>query len=798
MEYSSKGNIIVLNENSNSLNYINNINTNNLRNTSNINKNKSQKKNKDITFDVNNNKTETDDIDNLKTNIKTFKKNNNKSKSQLKSSLSLHNRAVNDYKINNPKSMFSQKNNIIISTDCNNTNNKSSSKYKTTKCLKTIDAESLAESINLKNLKLDKEQTLTRNLKLTIEKDNSNNNNSCNNNDNSNIDINNSFQSNDSNIINNNKNVKFLNNKSVQKDNKNCNKSKSYKTIKQVSKDIKEDDVLKDKLYKENIKQKLIEGAFDANKKEGVLISNKNIQMTLKTFNRNSIKYNYNNNKYNNINSYPISHRIVNNKVSYPLNYSTHNTQNKPKLSYTSVSTINKNSNNQLNYNYNYNTNNPVVSNTNLNNYFINYNTITTDVVNKLNNKENEYLVTDINNNVKLNNKPYDTRNSICSNNSKKIIPNSRLSNDSLKIIDKETIRQNINKYLEYTYNQNLNNYAKYVSCSSNINLNKSTNKNELSFFNIDLLNVNKEISENIYGKLYYSYTLFNNKFTNNTNNNKDYTVLRTTANNPKIVEILFNQFELSNKFKHVNIHQILGANITKLDNSSMCVNLLFDKYVIDLENYINKQIKNNSKFEEIELLKIIKSVSNVYKHLQSNNNGYHGAIFPGSIIFTNENKTKYNSHDNININYDTIKVLLPQITENTTNEYNKLFDFKFLKEIYKKNELYISPLLYKAYSNNIFSNINHSQSKSDVYSLGACILQASCLNTKSLHILRSKLGNEDIRKIIRKNIVTKYSNKFIELLSYMLTLDERKRYSWSLVFDNVSSILNSISSQEM
>ena len=70
---------------------------------------------------------------------------------------------------------------------------------------------------------------------------------------------------------------------------------------------------------------------------------------------------------------------------------------------------------------------------------------------------------------------------------------------------------------------------------------------------------------------------------------------------------------------------------------------------------------------------------------------------------------------------------------------------------------LFMSPILFYAYNHNI-SQVMHNSFKSDVFSLGMCILLASCLTEYQLYDIRELVDIKVISKIINNKLSKRYS----------------------------------------
>ena len=89
--------------------------------------------------------------------------------------------------------------------------------------------------------------------------------------------------------------------------------------------------------------------------------------------------------------------------------------------------------------------------------------------------------------------------------------------------------------------------------------------------------------------------------------------------------------------------------------------------------------------------------------------------------------------------------------------------------------ELYMSPILFFGLKKK-FEQVKHNAYKSDVFSLGLCILLAGSLNYDSICQIRELTDMEAIKNIIMYYLSPRYSISFISFLLQMLEVDENKR----------------------
>ena len=120
-------------------------------------------------------------------------------------------------------------------------------------------------------------------------------------------------------------------------------------------------------------------------------------------------------------------------------------------------------------------------------------------------------------------------------------------------------------------------------------------------------------------------------------------------------------------------------------------------------------------------------------------------------------------------------------------NNIYKLADFGEAKEVkvskqlntLKGTELYMSPALYNGLKNDK-NDVPHDPFKSDVFSLGFCLLYAGALNFNLLYQVRDLNNNNKIDDVLNQNLKKYYSTKFISIISKMLEIDETKRFDFS------------------
>ena len=201
------------------------------------------------------------------------------------------------------------------------------------------------------------------------------------------------------------------------------------------------------------------------------------------------------------------------------------------------------------------------------------------------------------------------------------------------------------------------------------------------------------------------------------------------------------NELELIYSVKHEHILNICGYVLMELAQN-------------DWNMEIKRRMLAKKYYKENELIEILKQIIKGFLFLQ-NNNIAHRDIKPQNIL------------------------LFP-------NNIYKIADFgeaKNIKNIAQQStlrgsELYMSPVLYMGYKFNK-KNVIHNPYKSDVFSLGYCLLYAICLNLKVLETLRELTTMRSIISSINKHIMNKYSDKLMNIIYKMIDPNEDERFDF-------------------
>ena len=269
----------------------------------------------------------------------------------------------------------------------------------------------------------------------------------------------------------------------------------------------------------------------------------------------------------------------------------------------------------------------------------------------------------------------------------------------------------------------------------------KILSKGRLPQFFLENYTVTKQLGEGSFGTIFEAY---------NNETRIKYAIKKIIANSLTSLEKYQKEFEIVYENKHPNILDIYGVCIRCLDATTYVLYVLMDKAEKDWETEINERAKVKKYYTEKELISIIKQIVNALCYLQKEKKIAHRDIKPENILLFKNNICKIADF----------------------GEAKKSIDNKF--RTLRGTEFYMSPILYNNLKNkNEF--VRHNPYKSDVFSLGYCIVCATALNFNIVEKIRGKNVSE-IKKIFNQYFLKIYSNKFVELILKMIEYFEEKR----------------------
>ena len=174
-----------------------------------------------------------------------------------------------------------------------------------------------------------------------------------------------------------------------------------------------------------------------------------------------------------------------------------------------------------------------------------------------------------------------------------------------------------------------------------------------------------------------------------------------------------------------------------------------------DWEKNIIERSKKLLYYTEEELINIIRSLVYSFNILQKEKIS-HRDIKPQNILICQNNIFKI-------ADFGEAKVLKAN---------NKNTDMQTIRG----TELFMSPILFKGMRLRRLKSIEHNIYKSDVFSLGFCLVFAASLTFNCLYDIREIYNMKLIEDNLRKYFNGRYSEKFIQLVLCMLEIEENDR----------------------
>jgi hypothetical protein len=338
----------------------------------------------------------------------------------------------------------------------------------------------------------------------------------------------------------------------------------------------------------------------------------------------------------------------------------------------------------------------------------------------------------------------------------KKMSKQLNLSND----IDEEKINHSNN----YKLSKELKNDSESSKTTNDsVNYSKSKNssnsKQALSYFNIDDFSIIKQIGEGSYGKIY----LVEEKKTK-----FKYAMKKIIAHSNKEIEQFSHEYEIMSALNNENILRIYGICSHSLDQTTFALYVLMELADSDWEKEINKRGQLKTYYKEEELILITRNVIKILAKMQRNGVSHRDIKPQNILIFYGKNGCEY-----------------------------KLADFGEAKEVFSYNqqvntlrgtELYMAPILF-THLRTKKEDVAHNTYKSDVYSLGLCLLFASTLTFNSLYDIRESRDMNGVGITLLKYLKQRYSAKFIQLVSKMLEFSEKNRCDFIEMEEYISSM---------
>lgn len=243
----------------------------------------------------------------------------------------------------------------------------------------------------------------------------------------------------------------------------------------------------------------------------------------------------------------------------------------------------------------------------------------------------------------------------------------------------------------------------------------------------------------------------------------RKFAMKKSIANDLEEVEKIKQEILLVSYFKHPNVVPILKYLVKQLDSTTYVVYLLMPLSLCDW----SQEIPNRT-YTQSELMSILSQLVAALSLFQRNNVA-HRDIKPQNIFIYDNGKYSLADFDEI------IKL--------KSTDHKK--EFKVTG-----TELFMSPLLHTA-AREGSAFIKHNVFKSDVFSLGLCMIYAITSNYDLLSYIQKSndFMNEKMLKKYFNKYGYDYSNEFINVLLRMIKKDEKDRYD----FIELSKVLEKI-----
>ena len=281
--------------------------------------------------------------------------------------------------------------------------------------------------------------------------------------------------------------------------------------------------------------------------------------------------------------------------------------------------------------------------------------------------------------------------------------------------------------------------------------------KDMLKDFNVSDYKIIKQIGQGAFGQIFMVEDKQKNK----------YALKKLIASSEKDIKGLKQEYQILHDIQSnlnetqtkMNIVNIYGLSTKKLDPTTYAMYVLMELGNLDWEKEILERQKLKKYYSEKELMDILYVLICSLEKLQKENISHRDIKPQNILVFKNDNNTCYKLAD-----FGEAKELL---SGNRPTE----------KQTLRGTELYMSPILfYGLRSRKIKKYIKHNPYKSDVFSLGLCLLFAATLCFESLYDIRELKKKISIKIIIEKYLKKRYSYKIISIISSMLDINETTR----------------------
>jgi hypothetical protein len=281
--------------------------------------------------------------------------------------------------------------------------------------------------------------------------------------------------------------------------------------------------------------------------------------------------------------------------------------------------------------------------------------------------------------------------------------------------------------------------------------------KGKIPSFDIDDFKFIKSIGEGSFGKIY---------LIENINNNKSYALKKIICHDLKEVLTFQKEFELNYSKRHEHIMKIYNVQYKCLDFTTYSIYVLLELAISDWNKVIKEREKQKKYYTEKEIINILEQIIEGLIFLEKNGIA-HRDIKPQNILVYENNVYKLADF----------------------GEAKKMKDIT-IESTLRGSELYMSPALYNGLKYNK-KDVVHNAYKSDVFSLGYCLLFAMTLSINILNDIREITYQNMLDLMISKALKIRYSQKIIKLIKNMLKLNENERFDFMKIKDYLKENYN-------
>ena len=288
--------------------------------------------------------------------------------------------------------------------------------------------------------------------------------------------------------------------------------------------------------------------------------------------------------------------------------------------------------------------------------------------------------------------------------------------------------------------------------------------------FNSDNYNIVQLLGEGTFGKIY---------LVEDPDDFKKYALKKISVSDMEELSDNKREFELLMKISQenptLNVVKIFGIQVKKLDKFNLVMYVLMEAAQCDWENEIRNRTQYQAYYSEEELMKILLNLSTTLAALQKMGI-CHRDVKPQNILCFGKDNYKLSDFG------EAKKKKRRKINGNF------IYDFEgdTSKQTVRGTELYMSPILFKALHDCPEIDLEYNAYKSDVFSLGLCMLLASTLGFQALYDIRELYDNNKIKKIVEKYLSVRYSKEYIKLIVSMLQIKEKNRPDFIELENNI------------